>query len=256
MKKIYFTLLLASLFGTSFAQTKTSGLVTLSSNMSLQIDVNNTSNLVTFTMVGSTTKYLAFALNSTSMSDTNADCIEFGTTLLDRHLSGGQSQPITDTTNNLTLVSNTTSGTTRTIIFTRPLTTTDTTFDYQFNYATLTSLNIIWAVGPGNTVNSQHQSRGSNTLTFTTLGNNEFLPSLEKLTISPNPSNGIFEITKSNLITISKVNVFDINAKLIKEINFDTNQNLSIDLSPLSKGIYFLEISNTTDKIVKKIELK
>ena len=53
---------------------------------------------------------------------------------------------------------------------------------------------------------------------------------------------------------INKIRVFDINAKLIQEINPDyKNESNSIDLTGLNSGLYFMEISNDNDQVVKKI---
>jgi hypothetical protein len=49
-------------------------------------------------------------------------------------------------------------------------------------------------------------------------------------------------------------NVFDSNAKMLKEINTEiTNQNNSVDLKELTTGMYFMELSNDSDQVVKKI---
>lgn len=77
---------------------------------------------------------------------------------------------------------------------------------------------------------------------------------LKDITIAPNPSNGIFTIGKNNMTPINKIRVFDINAKLIQEINPDyKNESNSIDLTGLNRGLYFMEISNDNDQVVKKI---
>lgn len=256
MKKNYFTLVLIALFGITHAQTKSSGTVTLTTGFTLKIDVNNTTNLATFTMTGPTTAWFAVALDAQSMSSANSDCIAFGTSLLDRSLTGSQGQPTTDITQNLTVVTNTTSGSTRTLVFTRPLNTGDTK-DYTFNYATLSSLSIIWAVGPNTTLSNYHASRGSSSLTFTVLGNEDFSPSLEKIALYPNPTNGILHINKNGALEINTIKVFNTNAQLIREIKVDnSSEQISINLTDLSKGIYFIEISNHEDKVVKQIELE
>jgi hypothetical protein len=49
-------------------------------------------------------------------------------------------------------------------------------------------------------------------------------------------------------------NVFDGNAKVLKEINSEiTDQNNSVDLTGLTSGMYFMELSNESDQLVKKI---
>ena len=78
--------------------------------------------------------------------------------------------------------------------------------------------------------------------------------SLNNISIAPNPSNGLVTITKNNQTTISKINVFDINGKVVKIIDSELNlESIQIDLSKFSSGVYFVEISNDNDKIVRKI---
>lgn len=251
MKKIYLLLVMFGTMNTSFAQQKETAVTTIGS-MTVKLLLDQSTSLVTITMTGPSTKWFSIALNTNSMSS-NKDCITYGTSLLDQHMGSGHVAPITDTANNLTLVSNTVSGTTRTIVMTRPFITGDTS-DYVFDFA-ITSLNIIWAVGPSTNISSQHSSFGSKTLTFNTLGIEDFA-SLDKVIVSPNPSNSVFTISGNNEIQISKIKIFDINAKLLKEIQPEiTNENIAIDLVDLPKGLYFMEISSQEDKTVKKIML-
>lgn len=247
------------MMNTSFAQ-KTTGLVPLHTGttvLSVQIDLNQANSLATITMVGPSTRWFTVGFNTTTMSS-NTDCFtSSGASVLDQVLPGGHQEASTDTTNNLTVVSNVVSGTTRTVKVTRPFNTADSQ-DFTFNYAS-TALNIIWAYGPSNTTDTtvQHASFGSKGLTFTTSLGTENFASLDRIILYPNPSNGIFTISKNNSIQISKIKIFDTNAKLLKEINGDIeNQNNTVDLSELSKGMYFMEISNQEDKTVKKILLK
>ena len=77
---------------------------------------------------------------------------------------------------------------------------------------------------------------------------NEYFKSL---VIYPNPVTDILYVSGSNL-EIKKINLYDINSKLVK-----TSDDLEkINVSDLSCGMYFLEISNDENRIVKKIEIK
>ncbi|PWA07243.1 T9SS type A sorting domain-containing protein [Flavobacterium psychrotolerans] len=252
MKKIYSLLIMLTIINLSYAQEKETALTTIGS-MKVKINLHKGNSTATITLIGPSNKWLSVGFNTTSMTS-NTDCFTYGTSLLDQFLPGGHSAAITDPTQNLTLVSNVVVGTTRTVVATRPFSTSDSK-DFTFNYAS-NSINIIYAVGPSTNVSSQHSTFGSKTLTFTTLGTEDFA-SLDKISISPNPSNGIFNITKNNAIQISKIRVFDTNAKLLKEINTNLDNPINaVDLSELSKGMYFIEISNKEDKTVKKIVLK
>jgi hypothetical protein len=254
MKKNYLIIALTLILSVSFAQTKTSGLVTLGGSVKVKIDKNSTNSTITMTLVGPSDRWFAIGLDASSMT-AGTDCIYYTTTFFDGKLNGF-SAPSPDSINNWTIVSNTPTSGLITIVATRAFFTGDTN-DYTFEYLP-NSLNVIYAYGASaSTTISQHSgsTRGSTTLNFTALDATEF-ESLKSISISPNPSTGLFTISKNNTLPISKIKVFDTNAKLIKEFDFDAvNQETTIDISELSKGIYFLEISNDTDKEVRKIGL-
>ena len=251
MKKTYLLMLCLGLMQLINAQQKETALTTIG-GMKVKINLNSATSLATITMVGPSSKWLSIGLSTSDMA-TNKDVMTYGTTLLDQYFtSNGHVAPTTDATNNLTVVSNTVAGTTRTIVFTRPFSTGDAK-DYTFAY-TMTSLNIVWGIGPSTNVASEHSTFGSKTLTFSAVLANENFTSLEDIAVYPNPSNGIFNISKNSMISINKIRVFDNNAKLLKEINTEiTDQNNSIDLTGLTKGLYFMELSNDSDQVVKKI---
>jgi hypothetical protein len=181
----------------------------------------------------------------------SGDCLYYSSSLVDSSLTG-QSVPTTDASNEWTVVSNTilSGTTTRSLVLTRSFAggAGDYTFAYNNN-----SLNVIWAFGSG-TAMTQHAgtARGSSTLGFT-LGVDDFT-SLNTISIAPNPSNGIFNITKNIQTSISKVTVFDINGKVLKVIDSELSlDSIQMNLSDFSKGVYFVEISNDFDKVVRKI---
>lgn len=73
-------------------------------------------------------------------------------------------------------------------------------------------------------------------------------------TISPNPSNGIFNISlKSN----TDVNVTVTNAigQTVVNKNFTSSESISVDLSNNNNGVYFVTITNGKEKSVKKVVL-
>lgn len=248
MKKISLAIALLVGLNVSMAQTKSSGVVTLNSLMTLKIDMNATTSVVTVTLTGPTDRWFGIGFNSPTMS-IGTDCIYYLTSLVDAKITG-QSTPTTDTTNEWTVASNTTSGTTRTLVLTRNF--VGGTGDYTFAFIDA-SLNIIWAYGSSLNL-TQHSivGRGSTTLVYT-LGNEDF-NSLNKISINPNPTSGLITLTKNNQISITKLKVYDPNGKLVHIQDSDLNpEAIQIDLSKYSSGVYFIEISNNSDKIVRKI---
>ena len=158
MKKTYLLMLCLGLMQLINAQQKETALTTIG-GMKVKINLNSATSLATITMVGPSSKWLSIGLSTSDMA-TNKDVITYGTTLLDQYFtSNGHVAPTTDATNNLTVVSNTVAGTTRTVVFTRPFSTGDAK-DYTFVY-TMTSLNIVWGIGPSTNVASEHSTFGS-----------------------------------------------------------------------------------------------
>jgi hypothetical protein len=252
MKKIYLAIAFFVGLNVSMAQTKSSEIQTLNSLMTLKIDKNSSNSTVTVTLTGPTNRWFGIGFNATGMAN-GIDCLYYATSFVDATINGNNT-PSPDSGTTEWSVSNTTSGTTRTLVLTRNF--VGGAGDYTFSYAD-PGLNIIWAYGNVNntSITSGHQSRDTYPLAFT-LGVEDFA-ALDKIAIAPNPSNGVFTISKNSQTSISKVTIFDINAKVLKvidsELNFDTT---TIDLSKFSKGVYFMEIANETDKVVRKIILE
>jgi hypothetical protein len=250
-------LTVVALTATTFAlaQTKSTGEVTLG-GMTAKIDLDSSNSTVTYTLTGPSTKWFALGLNATTMSTNNPiDVISYGTALQDRSLAGGHNAPSTDSQNDLTLVSNTVNGSTRTIVATRPFSTGDSK-DYAFNYNTITTLNVLWAIGPGTSVGVQHSTKGTATLTFSNVAGVQS-PTIESLVVYPVPASSSITIGNKAGLLIDTVKIFDINARLVKELNPATAAaTTNVDISSLGTGTYFMEITGNGNKTVKKFEVK
>ena len=74
-------------------------------------------------------------------------------------------------------------------------------------------------------------------------------------TVSPNPNNGIFNIRSSKYINISSIKVVNMDGKRIETIEVKSNisNNTEINLSHLSKGVYFIKIQEKDRILLKKI---
>ena len=84
------------------------------------------------------------------------------------------------------------------------------------------------------------------------LSNSNF--ELNNISIYPNPSTGIFNVSLGN-ITPSSVEVYDLTGKIIlsKKDIVTSNSELAIDLSSASQGVYFVKIIENQNQIVKRI---
>lgn len=84
-----------------------------------------------------------------------------------------------------------------------------------------------------------------------TLDNEVF--KLENVAIYPNPSEGVFNISLGNIVPTS-VSVLDITGKIIlSKNNFTTNDEISLDLTNVTSGVYFVKIATENENIIKKI---
>ena len=254
MKKNYTFLLIAlASYLVAAAQIKETAVTTIGS-MTVKISLNQATSMATITLTGPSTRWFALGLDTSTMAG-NKDVICYSSSLLDRYFSTATHvQPITDAQNNLMLDSNTVNGTTRTLVISRPFNTGDANdhvFDFNAN-----SLNIVWSVGPALDLGVKHSTKGIATLTFSTLGTETYTLD-NSFGVSPNPTTGIISLKNPANFAIQTIRLFDNQAKLIKTWNY-TDENLSsntLDLSDLTKGIYYLEVTADKDKSVKKIIL-
>jgi subtilisin-like proprotein convertase family protein/subtilisin family serine protease len=88
------------------------------------------------------------------------------------------------------------------------------------------------------------------------LSNPDFIKS--DFSIIPNPSTGIVNLsTDNNLRSKAKVLVFDINGKLLENIDLEFLENThKLDFSHLSTGIYLLKLQSENQSAVKKLIIK
>jgi Secretion system C-terminal sorting domain len=270
MKKTY--VILAFIFGmitTSFSQMKTSGDIILTPDLTVKIDLNQTTNLATLTTKSKDGNWFGVGFSNSTFTPGSGmppsiDCVVLRTptTLSDsRTRTTGRGNPDIDTapeSENWMVTSNTVTSDIRTIVATRPFSTLDVN-DYVFDFNAST-VNLIWAhTAPGSTapatVQYHETNRGYAVANFsTTLGTDDFA-TLGAIEVLPNPSkNGMFSVSRNNLVSISKIKIFDTTAKLLKSQDVSrTNQSENVDLTGMAKGIYFMELSNDNDKTVKKI---
>jgi hypothetical protein len=170
MKKIS-TLLLSVISLTAFAQTYTTGTVTLSSTagaaMSIKLDVGAS---VTMTLTGPSARWFAVGFDAGSMAvgtDVVAVHSAGALTSFDGNLTG-YSAPASDVQQDWTISSNVVAGGVRTVIATRTLNTGDPN-DHVFTAAP-GSISLIWARANSNTFSYAHHgntNRGLSSATFT-----------------------------------------------------------------------------------------
>lgn len=79
------------------------------------------------------------------------------------------------------------------------------------------------------------------------LGNFEF--KIGSILVYPNPTQGNLFIDTADLEEIDTVNIYNINGKLIKSLDYKRK----INLKDLSSGIYFIQVQTLNHKYIKKI---
>ena len=76
---------------------------------------------------------------------------------------------------------------------------------------------------------------------------------ISKLAVSPNPTNGVVNISNSENILINGVTVTDLNGRTVKSSKFDGTSNAQVNISDLASGMYMMTISSDNGTAVKKI---
>ena len=75
-----------------------------------------------------------------------------------------------------------------------------------------------------------------------------------KLAIFPNPANDVINITGESML-VNNVSIYDINGRVAKTASFTGVDNVSVNVSDLSSGVYtmivFSDRGSLTQKIVK-----
>jgi uncharacterized repeat protein (TIGR01451 family) len=95
-----------------------------------------------------------------------------------------------------------------------------------------------------------------NTEFVTLLGTTSF--NTEDISIYPNPSNDVVQITIQNTTeNIESINMYDVLGKLVKKASTVSKKQTAIDVSDLAKGVYVVEIITENKlKQVKKLVVK
>ena len=238
------------------AQQKSTGVVTLSTNMSANLTLDSGTSIAKLSLTGPNDRWFALQFGSfTGGMEAGSDLIYWNNvTLVDARHVGVGSTPTTDATNNWTITSNlnnSPSAGLRTIVATRAFNTGDVN-DFTFNFSD-TSIDFAWARMSSATYGLAYHGGANRDVTLDrtfTLGTESF--SLNDSQLYPNPSNGNFTVlAKTNL---TKINVYTITGGFVKSIEVTDNAiNAEINVSGLETGVYLVELQNDLEKTWKKV---
>lgn len=246
MKKITFLILFLTLT-ISFAQTWSTGVITFNGSYTGQVDV--TSTTVTLTLIGPDDRWLGMGFGVTCMTSGNDDVVIFdGTNLSDRNFVGIGNQPAADVSQDWTIISNTTSTGTRTLIATRARDTGDSN-DFVFP-AAAGGINFVWAYkgSAGFNITSHSGNRGS---ASATLGINDF-QAVFNFKITPNPVTTEFEVDLPDTIESANIEIFDILGKQISS-GIITRFNSVVEVSNWHSGTYLVRVYSGEFSQTKRI---
>jgi hypothetical protein len=234
------------------SQSKSTGIINLTTNMTASLTLNNTTSKVTLVLTGPSDRWFSVGLGVVSgFGMSSGDVLVYTNSLSDGNYVG-TSAPLNDISQDWTTVSNNVVLGVRTLTLERSLTNADSN-DFQLPYATTGSINLAWArSSSASTSLSNHggPNRGFATGVFSVLGNEKF--SLASASIYPNPTNGTFTV-KSNS-SLLKVNIYTQTGAFVKTIEVNSDSKLvEVNVDCLSSGVYLLELLNDKEKSWKKV---
>jgi len=237
MKKILLILFLTSSISL-FAQSFSTGTQTLLSGLTANINIDADTDITTLTLTGPSNAWFAIGFGNLDMGGTDVFRTN-GSTIVDAY-SSGNALPAQDSSQDWTLVSNTVSGSNRTIVATRANNTGDSD-DHIFN-ASAGSLSVIYAKGSSTNYAYHGGNRGFTTLSLT-LGISE--NKLLSFEMYPNPVSDVLNIQLPSGTDKAEVGVYDYTGRLVSSKTISSNDS-TLDVQNISKGIYILRVTTNT----------
>ena len=239
MKKTLLILFLTTSFSL-FAQSFSTGTQTfLSGLLTANINIDADTEITTLTLTGPPNKWFAIGFGNSNMYGTDILMTNGENTFLRDAYSTSNGVPQADSSlesGDWTLVSNTVSSGTRTIVATRANDTGNSN-DYTFS-ASAGSLTVIWAIG-SSTEYAYHSVRGATALSVS-LGISE--NNLLSFEMYPNPVSDVLNIQLPTSTEKAEVSIFDYTGRLVSSKTISSNDT-AIDVQKISKGIYMIRVA-------------
>jgi hypothetical protein len=223
-----------------FAQSFSTGTQTLLSGLTANINIDADTEITTLTLTGPSNAWFAIGFGNLDMGGTDVFRTN-GSTIVDAY-SSGNALPAQDASQDWNLVSNTVSGSNRTIVATRA-NNTGNSDDHIFS-ASAGSLSVIYAKGSGTSYAYHGGNRGFTTLSVT-LGISE--NKLLSFEMYPNPVSDVLNIQLPSGTDKAEVGVYDYTGRLVSSKTISSNDS-TLDVQKISKGIYIIRVA-TNSKI-------
>ena len=221
-----------------FAQSFSTGTQTLLSGLTANINIDADTEITTLTLTGPSNAWFAIGFGNLDMGGTDVFRTN-GSTIVDAY-SSGNALPAQDTSQDWNLVSNTVSGSNRTIVATRANNTGDSN-DHVFS-ASAGSLSVIYAKGSSTSYAYHGGNRGFTTLSVT-LGISE--NKLLSFEMYPNPVSDLLNIQLPTGTEKAEISVFDYTGRLVSSKIISSNDT-AIDVQKISRGIYMIRVATNT----------
>ncbi|MFC7347971.1 T9SS type A sorting domain-containing protein [Chryseobacterium zhengzhouense] len=207
----------------------------------VSVKLETTPSIVRVTLVGPSNSYLAIGAGTSGMANGSDGFIYSDASTRDYGFTGVGIPPTPDAVQDWTVVSNTVSGTTRTVIATRSL--NGGPGDIPIPNAA-GNLEIFVARGNNTLTLSNHggANRGYATLVMAfdaSLATSEVHPDVkQRFKIYPNPAKGT--VNFENVDKIKSVDIYETAGRKVKTVKVD---GANIDVSGLKSGNYYFEIT-------------
>jgi len=221
-----------------FAQSFSTGTQTLLSGLTANINIDADTEITTLTLTGPSNAWFAIGFGNLDMGGTDVFRTN-GSTIVDAY-SSGNALPAQDASQDWNLVSNTVSGSNRTIVATRA-NNTGNSDDHIFS-ASAGSLSVIYAKGSSTSYAYHGGNRGFTTLSVT-LGISE--NKLLSFEMYPNPVSDVLNIQLPSGTDKAEVGVYDYTGRLVSSKTISSNDS-TLDVQNISKGIYILRVTTNT----------
>lgn len=109
------------------------------------------------------------------------------------------------------------------------------------------------------TLTAQDESGNISSCTFELtvddlVGVEDHIANLNSIQMFPNPTKGVFQITKPQQLSLDDLKIYDLRGRLIKTIDLRTMElEKSIDVSEMASSIYFITIQGRDGQITKRL---
>jgi len=75
----------------------------------------------------------------------------------------------------------------------------------------------------------------------------------EKFNLFPNPATDIINISNSDNMAISQIEIYDVNGKVLNTQKFSDETEIQLNVAALNSGTYLLHLYTNEGKAVKKL---